>query len=106
MSRIRDPWRAAATVAAVAAALAAIAVASAAVAQTAASGPWFGVPAPGPATEQVLDFKASDLPMIPAPSVRDAPELDGRKVHKYLEDVVDFSYQSRAAGERETRITI
>ena len=38
--------------------------------------------------------------MIPAPDVHGAPELEGRRVHRYLEEVVKFSYASRAAGER------
>jgi hypothetical protein len=61
---------------------------------------WFGLPLPGPATEQVVDFSQVDLPMIAAPPVADAPELDGRKLLHYVEDVVAFSYASRAAGER------
>ena len=61
---------------------------------------WFGLPPPGPASDQVLDFSHLDLPMIPAPSVRDAPELEGHKVHQYVEDVVKFSYDSRDAGDR------
>jgi hypothetical protein len=61
---------------------------------------WFGLPLPGPATEQMIDFSQVDLPMILAPPVADAPELDGRKMLRYVEDVVAFSYASRAAGER------
>jgi hypothetical protein len=64
------------------------------------SGAWFGLPLPGPATEQVVDFSHVDLPMITAPTVTDAPELDGGKLKRYVQDVVAFSYASRAAGER------
>ncbi len=64
------------------------------------AGAWFGLPLPGPATEQVVDFSHADLPMIAAPAVADAPELDGRKLKQYVQDVVAFSYMSRAAGER------
>jgi hypothetical protein len=66
----------------------------------AATSAWFGLPLPGPATEQIVDFSHVDLPVIAAPPVRDAPELDGRRAHGYLEEVVKFSYASRAAGER------
>lgn len=62
--------------------------------------PWFGLPAPGPATEQVLDFDAVDLPMVPAPDLGSAGELEGERVHGYVRDVVAFSYMSRDAGER------
>jgi hypothetical protein len=68
--------------------------------ETANQSPWFSLPLPGPATEQVIDFAGVDLPMIPAPDVHGAPELEGRRVHRYLEEVVKFSYASRAAGER------
>jgi hypothetical protein len=61
---------------------------------------WFNLPLPGPATDQVLDFSHLDLPMIAAPSVLGAPELEGHKVHQYLEDIVKFSYDSRDAGDR------
>ncbi len=61
---------------------------------------WFGLPLPGPVTEQPVDFSHVDLPVIAAPSIDDAPELDGRKLKRYVEDVVEFSYASRAAGER------
>jgi hypothetical protein len=67
---------------------------------TGAAGPWFGLPSPGPATDQVIDFEHVDLPMIPAPSVRQAPELLGSKVHGYIDAIVDISYRSRAAGDR------
>jgi hypothetical protein len=65
-----------------------------------ASEAWFGLPLPGPATEQIIDFSAVDLPMIAAPPVADAPELDGHKALAYVQDIVAFSYASRAAGER------
>jgi hypothetical protein len=61
---------------------------------------WFGLPLPGPATEQVIDFSAGDLPMIDAPTVRNAPELAGGRALGYVQDVVKFSYASRDAGER------
>ena len=61
---------------------------------------WFGLPAPGPATEQVLDFSRADLPMVPAPDVAKAPELKGDLLMQYVKQVVDFSYLSRAAGDR------
>jgi hypothetical protein len=64
------------------------------------SGAWFDLPLPGPATDQVIDFTQVDLPMIPAPSVRRAPELLGSKVHGYIDAIVDISYRSRAAGDR------
>lgn len=64
------------------------------------SSAWFGLPLPGPATEQVIDFANVDLPMVAAPPVRDAPELEGHRVRGYLEQVVKFSYASRDAGER------
>ncbi len=64
------------------------------------AGAWFGLPLPGPATEQVVDFSRVDLPMISAPPVADAPELDGQKMLRYVSDVVAFSYASRDAGER------
>ncbi len=64
------------------------------------SAAWFGLPLPGPATEQVIDFSHVDLPMIAAPSVADAPELEGHALLRYVQDVVEFSYASRAAGER------
>jgi hypothetical protein len=63
-------------------------------------GAWFGLPLPGPSTEQVIDFSNVDLPVIAAPAVRDAPELQGRKVMRYVQDIVAFSYASRDAGER------
>jgi hypothetical protein len=69
-------------------------------ASAAESSAWFGLPLPGPATEQVIDFANVDLPMLAAPPVRDAPEFEGRRVHGYLEQVVKFSYASRDAGER------
>jgi hypothetical protein len=65
-----------------------------------AAAAWFGLPLPGPATEQIVDFSQVDLPMIAAPPVLDAAELDGRKMLRYVENVVAFSYASRAAGER------
>lgn len=65
-----------------------------------AAAAWYGLPLPGPATEQVVDFSNVDLPMIAAPPVADAPELAGQKLLRYVEDVVAFSYASRAAGER------
>ncbi len=61
---------------------------------------WFGLVMPGPATEQVLDFSKVDVPMAPAPPVGPAIELDGAKAHKYVEDVVAFSEESRASGVR------
>jgi hypothetical protein len=64
------------------------------------SSAWFGLPLPGPATEQVIDFADVDLPMMAPPPVQGAPELEGRRVHGYLEEVVKFSYASRDAGER------
>jgi Peptidase family M28/PA domain len=64
------------------------------------SGAWFGLPAPGPATEQVVDFHNFDLPRIPAPDASSAPELEGGKLIQYVNDFVAFSYASRAAGER------
>ena len=64
------------------------------------AGAWFGLPLPGPTTEQVVDFSHVDLPMITAPPVVDSPELDGHRMLRYLADVVAFSYASRAAGER------
>jgi hypothetical protein len=64
------------------------------------SGAWFGLPLPGPATEQVIDFAHVDLPMIAAPPVADAPELEGDKLLRYVQDIVAFSYASRAAGDR------
>jgi len=69
-------------------------------AQSGPAGTWFGLPLPGPATDQVIDFTHVDLPMIPAPNVRHAPELLGSKVHGYVEAIVDISYQSRSAGDR------
>lgn len=61
---------------------------------------WFTLVMPGPATEQVLDFSKVDLPMNPAPSVGAATELTGAKAHRYLEDVVGFAEETRAAGIR------
>jgi len=65
-----------------------------------AAGPWFNLPLPGPVTEQVIDFAHADLPMIAVADSRGAAELDGSKVHRYVEDIVKFSYASRDAGER------
>jgi hypothetical protein len=73
---------------------------AASAAATAPSAAWFGLPQPGPATEQVIDFSNGDLPMIAAPPVHDAAELEGHKALRYVQDVVAFSYASRAAGER------
>jgi len=101
-----DVWR---RIAGVAAAWLVVAAASAALAAGAApetpppapaAAAWFGLPLPGPATEQTIDFSQVDLPMIVAPAVADAPELEGRKMLRYVEDVAAFSYASRAAGER------
>jgi hypothetical protein len=64
------------------------------------TGAWFDLALPGPATDQVIDFGHFDLPMIPAPSAKRAPELLGSKVHSYVDAIVDFSYRSRAAGDR------
>jgi hypothetical protein len=69
-------------------------------APTAGSSAWFGLPLPGPATEQVIDFADVDLPVMAAPPLRDAPELEGRRVKGYVEEIVKFSYASRDAGER------
>jgi hypothetical protein len=55
---------------------------------------------PGPATEQVIDFSKVGLTMIRAPDVGGAAELSGAKAHKYVEDVVGFAEESRAAGVR------
>jgi hypothetical protein len=55
---------------------------------------------PGPATEQVLDFSKVDLPMAPAPGMGDAAELSGAKAHRYVEDIVAFSEETRASGVR------
>jgi Peptidase family M28/PA domain len=64
------------------------------------SGTWYGLPIPGPATGQVIDFGAGDLPLIPARDVGDAVELSGDALRKYVDEVCAFSYQSRQAGER------
>jgi Peptidase family M28 len=61
---------------------------------------WYGLPAPGPATDQVIDFTHLDLPAIPPPDARFAPHLDGTRAMGYVSDIVAFSYASRAAGER------
>jgi hypothetical protein len=61
---------------------------------------WYGLPAPGPATGQVIDFAAGDLPPIPAPEVGDAAELSGSLLCEYVGEVCAFSYRSRASGER------
>jgi Peptidase family M28 len=61
---------------------------------------WFGLPAPGAATGQVIDFAAGDLPPIPAPEARDAAELSGSLLREYVAEVCAFSYESRASGER------
>jgi Peptidase family M28 len=68
-------------------------------AQTAATA-WFGLPSPGPATEQVIDFTHLDIPRIAAPDASGAPELEGGKLVQYVKDIVQFSYASRAAGEK------
>jgi hypothetical protein len=39
------------------------------------SGTWYGLPVPGPATGQVIDFGVGDLPPVPAHDVGDALEL-------------------------------
>ena len=61
--------------------------------------PWFGLPPPGPATEQVLDFTTVDLPMIAAPGVGADTELSGATAHHYVSDIVGFAEQSRRAGD-------
>jgi Peptidase family M28/PA domain len=61
---------------------------------------WYGLPAPGPVTGQVIDFAAGDLPPIPAPEVGDAAELSGSLLRTYVEEICAFSYGSRASGER------
>jgi len=61
---------------------------------------WYGLPAPGPATGQVIDFAAGDLPAIAAPEVGIAAELSGALLHEYVTAVCAFSYSSKASGER------
>jgi len=61
---------------------------------------WYGLPAPGLATGQVIGFAAGDLPPIPAPEVGDAAELSGGLLREYVAEVCAFSYASRASGER------
>jgi Peptidase family M28 len=61
---------------------------------------WYGLPAPGLATGQVIDFAAGDLPPIPAPETGDAAELSGSLLREYVAEVCAFSYESRASGER------
>jgi hypothetical protein len=63
-----------------------------------ASTAWFGLPAPGPATGQVLDFSRGDLTME-APSIGRNAELSGAKMRKAVEDIVAFSLASRDAGD-------
>ena len=64
------------------------------------SGTWYGLPVPGPATGQVIDFGIGDLPPVPAHDVGDALELSGERLHRYVDEVCAFSYQSQQAGER------
>jgi hypothetical protein len=64
------------------------------------TGHWYGRPAPGLATGQVIDFAAGDLPPIPAPGLGDAAELSGGRLLAYVAEVCAFSYASGASGER------
>src|ERR1700722_19406010 len=64
------------------------------------SAAWFGLPAPGAATDQVVDFTHLDMPRIPAPDASRVPDLEGAKLVQYIKDVVGFSYASRAAGDK------
>ena len=66
----------------------------------AAAGPWLGLPLPGPATGNIIDFSKGELPAIPPPDAKAAPELEGRKATQYIRDVVAFSYASRDAGDK------
>ena len=63
------------------------------------SGTWYGLPVPGPATGQVIDFGIGDLPPVPAIDVGDALELSGELLHRYIDEVCAFSYQSQQAAE-------
>jgi hypothetical protein len=61
---------------------------------------WFGLPLPGPATDQVVNFSELDVPFVAAGDVTDAPELAGEELLKQVQALVDISYESRAAGDR------
>jgi hypothetical protein len=59
---------------------------------------WFGLPPPGPITEQVVDFSKVDMPVVGAPAVNRAPELAGDRLLDHIRHIVAFSYRSRDAG--------
>jgi len=61
---------------------------------------WYGLPLPGPATGQTVDFTAGDLPPLPAPDVGATPELDGGKLLEHVVRLCEFSEVSRSAGEK------
>jgi hypothetical protein len=61
---------------------------------------WFGLPLPGPATDQVVDFGHLEVPFVAADDVTDAPDLAGAELLKHVQALVDISYESRAAGDR------
>jgi peptidase M28-like protein len=63
-------------------------------------GRWYGLPVPGPATGQVIDFDVAELPPVPAPGVDGATDLAGSLLRRYVEEVCAFSYWSRESGER------
>ncbi len=80
-----------------------IAVALSLLAETAAGAqtePWFGLPAPGPATEQVLEFDGLDFKQLPAPPVGKETQFDGRTLYDEMKRITQFSYLSRDAGDR------
>jgi hypothetical protein len=64
---------------------------------------WYGRPTLGPATSQVIDFAAGDLPPIPAPEAGDATELSGSLLHEYAAEICAFSYSSRGDCRAATR---
>lgn len=63
-------------------------------------GPWFGLPLPGAATAAEVLQEGGDLPQLRSPYSGTVPEFDGEQAHRWLTDIVAFSYESRDSGEQ------
>lgn len=61
---------------------------------------WFDLPAPGAATGEEILQGSNDMPQLRSPYSGTVPEFDGEQAHRWLSDIVDFSYQSRDSGEQ------